>query len=185
MIDDLKKSWKASSALKYEAKFHEPIIDTFCQWHSSNDNGRDVKGRIFNAGYEVYIYSFFVGLYRNVRRPLKDATRSFSMEIYRLGDVSTKGTKRRKYTEIQDYIFASLIAKSNLDLVEFDKGNISTKEAVDVLMNTLNEYANAGFYAISEKLLNQEDYFFNSRNVVEFVNPRLANIMKKSWNEQE
>lgn len=185
MIGDLKKSWKESAALKFESKFHTPIVESFCQWHSGTDNGRDAKGRIFNAGYEVFIYAFFVGLYRNDRRPLKDTTRSFSMEIFRLGDVSMKGTKRTKYKEIQDYIFAALIAKSGLDIVEFDRGNISTDEAVDVLMNTLNEYANGGFYAISEKLSNQEDYFFNSKNVVEFVNPRLANAMKKSWDEQE
>ncbi len=170
MIKNLYEEWKKSSALRYESIFHDPIVNSFCQWHSGTDNGRDDKGLIFNAGYEAFIYAFFVGLYRNERRPLVGQTRSFSMEIFRLGDVSTRNTGRKKYTEIQQNIFAALIAKTDLDLVEYDKGNITADEAVSKLMTTLNEYANAGFYAINEKMSHQEDYFTISENVLNFVN---------------
>ena len=170
MIKNLYEEWKKSSVLKYETIFHMPIVNAFCQWHSGTDKGRDDKGLIFNAGYEAFIYAFFVGLYRNERRPLVGQTRSFSMEIFRLGDVSTRNTGRKKYTEIQQNIFAALIAKTDLDLVEYDKGNITADEAISKLMTTLNEYANAGFYAINEKMSHQEDYFMSSKNVLEFVN---------------
>ena len=36
-------------------------------------------------------------------------------------------------------------------------------------MTTLNEYANAGFYAINDKMSQQEDYFTISENVLVFV----------------
>ena len=169
MIDNLYESWRKSSALKFESVFYDPIVETFCQWHSSTDNGRDEKARIFNAGYEVFIYAFFVGLYKNERRPLNGATRSFSMEIFRLGDVKERNTNRNKYTAIQRYLFAALIAKSDINLVEYDKGNISTEEAVSILMTTLNEYANGGFYYINDIMNKQDDFFTSSENVLSLI----------------
>lgn len=169
MIANLYESWKQSRALKYESLFHEPIVDSFCQWHSGTDNGRDEKGLIFNAGYEVFIYAFFIGLYRGERRPLNGSTKSFSMEIFRLGDVKERNTKRSKYVAIQRYIFAALIAKSDIDLVEYDKGNITTEEAVNTLMTTLNEYANGGFYYINSILSQQDDFFTSSENVLSLI----------------
>ena len=169
MIKNLYEEWKTSSALKYETIFHAPIVNAFCQWHSGTDKGRDDKGLIFNAGYEAFLYAFFVGLYRNERRPLVGQTRSFSMEVFRLGDVNDRNTGRKKYTEIQQNIFAALIAKTDLNLVEYDRGNITADEAVSKLMTTLNEYAYAGFYAINDKMSQQEDYFTISENVLVFV----------------
>lgn len=168
MIKSLYDEWRKSKALKFESIFYEPIVEAFCQWQSSKDKGEQ-KGRVFNAGYEVFVYAFFVGLYRNERRPLAGQTKSFSMEVFRLGDVSEKGTDRKKYTAIQRYIFAALIAKSNIDLVAYDEEKLDTDETVAVLMQTFSEYANAGFYAINEKMNEQEDYFLNSENVLEFV----------------
>ena len=169
MTKSLYDEWRQSRAMKFESIFYTPIVEAFCQWHSSTDNGRDEKGRIFNAGYEVFIYAFFVGLYRGERRPLAGQTKSFSMEVFRLGDVSEKGTGRKKYVTIQRYIFAALIAKSDIDLVAYDDEKLDADETVAILMQTFNEYANAGFYAINEKMNEQEDYFLNSENVLEFV----------------
>lgn len=169
MIANLYDSWKQSRALKYESIFHEPVVNSFCQWQSATDNGRDEKGRLFNAGYEVFIYAFFIGLYRNERRPLSGSTKSFSMEIFRLGDIKEKGTNRKKYSAIQRYLFAALIAKTDIDLVEYDKGNLATEEAVNSLMKTLNEYANGGFYYINEILDKQNDFFMSSENVLSLI----------------
>lgn len=168
MIKSLYDEWKKSKALKFESIFYEPIVEAFCQWHSSKDKGEQ-KGRIFNAGYEAFIYAFFVGLYRGERRPLTGQTKSFSLEVLHLGNVSEKGTNRKKYVAIQRYIFAALIAKSDIDLVAYDEGKLDTDETVSILMQTFSEYANAGFYAINEKMGEQEDYFLNSENVLEFV----------------
>ena len=57
-------------------------------------------------------------------------------------------TGRKDYTLIQKYIFVALIAKSNIDLLAVDKGELSLEGACDILMTTLNEYANTGFQQI-------------------------------------
>ena len=91
------------------------------------------------------------------------------MEIFRLGDVKERNTNRNKYTAIQRYLFAALIAKSDINLVEYDKGNISTEEAVSILMTTLNEYANGGFYYINDIMNKQDDFFTSSENVLSLI----------------
>ena len=91
------------------------------------------------------------------------------MEVFRLGDVNDRNTGRKKYTEIQQSIFAAVIAKTDLDLVEYDRGNITPEDAVVMLMTTMNEIANAGFYAINEKMKQQEDFFTVSENILDFV----------------
>lgn len=169
MIANIYDSWKQSRAIKYESLFHEPIVNSFCQWQSATDNGRSERGRIFNAGYEVFIYAFFIGLYKGERRPLNGTTKSFSMEIFRLGDVKEKNTYRKKYTVIQRYIFAALIARSDINLVEYDKGNIKTEDIVNTLMTTLNEYANGGFYYINSIMDKNEEFFLSSENVLSLI----------------
>ena len=170
MIPNLKEEWKKSSALRYEEHFHETIVNAFCQWQSSTDSGRNERGRVFNAGYEVFLYAFFIGLFRNERRPLVGKGKSFSMYISDLGNVSQRGTNRKKYTElVLRYVYAALLTKTDLDLVEYDLGHIKSDDAVNMLMTTLNEYANAGFYAIHEKMEENPDYFLNDMNILEFV----------------
>ncbi|MBD5420811.1 MAG: hypothetical protein HDR47_06230 [Bacteroides sp.] len=91
------------------------------------------------------------------------------MEIFRLGDVKERNTNRNKYVAIQRYIFAALVARTDIDLVEYDKGNVSTEDAVNMLMETLNEYANGGFYYINEILAQQNDFFASSENVLSLI----------------
>lgn len=169
MIQDLYNSWLQYRNLRYESIFDGPIVKAFCNWQSSLDNGREEKGRLFNAGYEVFLYAFFIELYRNSRRTLSGQTRSFSMEIFRWGDVNSKYTTRKKYKRIQEYLFAAAVAKSDLDLVKYDLGEIETAVAVSTLADTINEIANAGFYEINQKMNEQDDFFFNVDNLLSFV----------------
>jgi hypothetical protein len=69
------------------------------------------------------------------------------MEMYTWGRKSTE-TGRKDFTLIQKYIFTALIAKSDIDLLAVDKGVLSLDDACDILMTTLNEYANTGFQQI-------------------------------------
>lgn len=131
----------------YEERYYEPVIEALCQYHGGSANGRDGKGKIFNAGYEVFIFAFFVGLYYGERTPLQDPKRKFRMEMSTWGR-KTGETGRTEYTLIQRYIFAALIAKSNIDLLAVDKGELSLDDACAILMTTLNEYANTGFQQI-------------------------------------
>lgn len=131
----------------YEERYYEPVVEALCQYHGGSVDGRDGKGKIFNAGYEVFIVAFFIGLYYGERTPLKGPKRKFRMEMYTWGRKSTENG-RKDFTLIQKYIFAALIAKSDIDLLAVDKGDLSLDEACDILMTTLNEYANTGFLQI-------------------------------------
>ena len=128
----------------YEERYYEPVIEELCQYHGGSADARDGKGKFFNAGYEVFIYAFFLGLYYGERTPLTGPKRKFRMEMFTWGRKSTEAG-RKDYTVIQKYIFAALSAKSDVDLLAVDKGELSLDDACDILMTTLNEYANTGF----------------------------------------
>jgi hypothetical protein len=67
---------------------------------------------------------------------------------------------RKSYDKIREYMFVALVAKSDIDFVELDKGNISKSKAVDTLIQTMEEYANYGFFYMEDKLTDNPDYFF-------------------------
>ena len=143
----LYETWLNRMDSYYEERYYEPVIEALCQYHGGSADRRDGKGKIFNAGYEVFIYAFFLGLYYGERTPLEGPRRKFRMEMCTWGRKSTE-TGRKDYTLLQKYIFAALIAKSNIDLLAVDKGELSLDDACDILMKTLNEYANTGFQQI-------------------------------------
>jgi len=128
----------------YEERYFKPVIEELCQYHGGSVDARDGKGKFFNAGYEVFIYAFFLGLYYGERTPLSGPKRKFRMEMFTWGRKSTE-VGRKDFTVIQKYIFAALIAKSDIDLIAVDNGSLSLDNACDILMTTLNEYANTGF----------------------------------------
>lgn len=140
----LYETWLNRIDSYYEERYYEPVIEELCQYHGGSADARDGKGKIFNAGYEVFIFAFFLGLYYGERTPLQGPKRKFRMEMFTWGR-KTNETGRKEYTIIQRYIFAALIAKSNIDLLAVDKGDISLDDACKILMTTLNEYANTGF----------------------------------------
>ena len=49
-------------------------------------------------------------------------------------------------------MFAALVAKTDIDLIALDKGDIKPSKIVDQLMDTMEQYANFGFDFIKEKL---------------------------------
>lgn len=67
---------------------------------------------------------------------------------------------RTAYPNIRKYIFAALIAKTDIDFIALDKGDMSIKKAVDALMQTMEEYINWGLDYIAEKIENNPNYFF-------------------------
>ena len=51
---------------------------------------------------------------------------------------------------MRKYIFAALVSRTNVDFIALDKGELSSKEVVDALMKTMEEYANGGFRQMAE-----------------------------------
>lgn len=172
----LYKAWSESMDSYYEEQFFEPIVQRYVQYRWAGSDNRESRGRVFANGYEIFIYAFFIGLYKDERRPLQGKKRNFRMEIFRWGKLKDSG--RKQYDEIQDYIFAALIAKSDIDLISLDKGRMEVKEGVSILMTTLNEYANTGFHEIAARIEKAPDFFMVYNNFFEFFKEFCPEINK-------
>lgn len=146
-METLYNKWLDREDSYYEERFYEPVVHALCLYGpGTTSEKRDGNGKIFGAGYEVFIYAFFLGLYIGERTKLDDdqKKKKFRMKMCEWGRKSTE-TGRKNYEFLQKYIFAALVAKSNIDLIALDKGEIALDDACKILMTTLNEYANTGF----------------------------------------
>jgi hypothetical protein len=164
----LYETWLNRIDSYYEEQFFQPVVEALCQYRGGTTDGRIAKGKSFNAGYEVFIYAFFLGLYYGERKPLVGEKRKFRMEMSSWGRKKNE-EGRKSYTILQKYIFAALVAKSDVDLIALDHGRIGVDEVCDVLMTTLNEYANAGFYLMRDQMAQQQDCFFENSGLLQFI----------------
>lgn len=166
---------------RFEKHFKESIIKQYTEYGGGSVESMSSKGKIFGAGYEIYIYAFFIGLYSDKRKELADETDKFGQPIQFWGNLDSKKF-RKAYPKLRDYIFTALIAKSNdLDLIALEKGDISDRKAVDYLINTMEEYANYGFYQISEKSEGNPNYFYKNTGFLDLI----LDLTKSSNNQEE
>lgn len=161
----------------WEIKYQESIIDVFCDYGRGSSKLQGDRGKIFGAGYEMFIIAFFIGLYNDKRKPLvKDTSKvkTFGQPIQYWGNLEGR-FGRTSYGKIRNYIFAALVAKTDIDFVALDKGEITVRKVVDDLICTMEEYANFGFDFITEKMEDDPDYFFKEtaflRIFLKFINP--------------
>jgi hypothetical protein len=167
-MDSLYETWLNRIDSYYEDKFFESVIELLCQYRGGSVDGRIGKGKIFNAGYEVFIYAFFLGLYYGERRPLVGDKRKFRMEMSSWGRKKNEDG-RKSYPILQKYIFTALVAKSSIDLLALDKGELDVNDACGILMTTLNEYANSGFYLMKDQIDRNPELFFENRGLLDFL----------------
>ena len=57
----------------------------------------------------------------------------------------------------------ALVAKSDIDWIALEKGEMELSVAVSILIKTMEEYANYGFSFMEEKLKADKGYFFSHR----------------------
>ena len=57
-------------------------------------------------------------------------------------------------------MFAALIARTDIDFLALDKGELTSRKVVDQLMDKMEQYANFGFTYIAEKMEDDPNYFF-------------------------
>lgn len=67
---------------------------------------------------------------------------------------------RISYPRLREYMFAALIARTDVDLIALDKGEIKPSKVVDQLIAKMEEYANFGFDYITERLEEDPNFFF-------------------------
>ncbi len=166
---------------KWEAHFEENLLRVFTDYGVGSSELTSAKGKALGAAYELYIYAFFIGLYANKKKTLKGETKIFGQPIQYWGNLDSKKL-RKAYPRLREYIFTALIAKTDgLDLISLEKGIIPDSQAVDMLKDTMEQYANYGFYHIEEKLKDNPNYFYKNTGfldaILDLVQP--ANIQEE------
>ena len=79
----------------------------------------------------------------------------------------------------------ALVAKTDIDLIELDKGDIKPSKIVDQLMDTMEQYANFGFDYIKERLEDDPNYFFKDTAFLRVFLSFLPNTTSDSSDEDE
>ena len=79
----------------------------------------------------------------------------------------------------------ALVAKTDIDLIELDKGDIKPSKIVDQLMDTMEQYANFGFDFIKERLEDDPNYFFKDTAFLLVFLSFLPNTSTDSPDEDE
>jgi hypothetical protein len=147
---------------EWNTRYEDSIIKTFSDYGKGTTSYQDVRGKLFGAGYEIFIVAFFFGLYFNQTKPLpfdKAKRKVFGRAIQYWGNQEHRN--RKSYNKIREYIFMSLVAKSDVDFIALEKGDITPRKAVDILIEKMEEYANFGFYFMEEKLTDNPNFFYN------------------------
>ena len=166
------ETWARRNPL-WEIRYDENIVKNFCEYGKGATSLRDARGKIFGAGYEIIIVAFFIGLYYDQRRPLnpdRSKLKELGQRIQFWGNIdSVKG--RKPYPKLREYIFAALVAKTDIDLIAVEKGEITLRKAVDMLMDTMEEYINWGLHFMEDKLIDNPNYFYTETAFLEvFLN---------------
>lgn len=161
----------------WEIKYEETILKTFCDYGKGSTILQEARGKIFGAGYEIIIIAFFIGLYHNRRKELTPDTtkkKSLGQPIKYWGNLDSK-PGRTAYPEIRKYMFAALVARTDIDFIALDKGDITPRKVVDKLMTTMEEYINWGLDYMAEKMEDNPNYYFKEtsflREFMEFIAP--------------
>ena len=169
---------------RWEEKYQDTIISVFADYGKGVNKYSEVKGKTFGAGYEVFILAFFIGLYYNRKKPLiADASKvkNFGWAISNWGTQESR-LGRTQYPRLREYMFAALVARTDIDLISLDKGDIKPAKIVDQLIETMEQYANFGFDFIKEKLEDDANHFFKD---TAFLRVFLSFLSDSSSKEEE
>ena len=149
---------------EWEKKYEELLMMPFTDYGRGTSQYTESRGKIFGAGYEMFIIGFFIGLYFDKTRKLPDdksKRKHFGHPIMFWGSQEGKlKLGRTSYKKIQEYMFAALVAKTDIDFISLEKGEISVNDAANSLKHKMEEYANYGFHYLEEMLENDPNSLF-------------------------
>ena len=150
---------------RFEKKYEQSVIRVISDYGIGASGNTGARGKILGAGYEPYIIAFFIGLYANKRIPLSEdlnELKGLGQPLMYWGNLDSK-KMRKAYSGLRSYIFIALVAKTDIDWIALEKGEIKVNTAVTTLVETMEEYANYGFSVMEEKLKEDAAYFFSHR----------------------
>lgn len=160
--------WKTKIP-KY-SEVHKDLFTSLSQKFGAEGEKKINLGKHFSTNYELYIYAFFLGLYNNEFAPIPDGEKKidFSHHIQHWGSKTTIST-RKDFTNLQEYIFIALIAKTDIDLIALEKGELDEDDAIKLLIKTMESYTNGGLILIKEKLEENPNYFLQSTSFLNMI----------------
>ena len=154
---------------KFEKKFEQSVMRVISDYGIGASEHANAKGKVLGAGYEPYIMAFFIGLYSNKRLPLSDdsdETKVLGQPTQYWGNLDSKKF-RKAYSKLRTYIFVALVAKTEIDWIALDKGDVKVSSVAASLLETMEEYANYGFTVLEDKLKEDKGFFFSHRSFLD------------------
>ena len=162
-MESLFDAWSKKNP-EWEKKYAELLMEPFTDYGRGTSQYTVSRGKIFGAGYEMFIIGFFIGLYFDKTKKLPDdksKRKDFGHPIMFWGSQEGKlKLGRTSYKKIQEYMFAALIAKTDIDFISLEKGEVSVNDAANSLKKKMEEYANYGFHYLEEMLENDPNSLF-------------------------
>jgi hypothetical protein len=149
---------------EWEKKYAELLMEPFTDYGRGTSQYTVSRGKIFGAGYEMFIIGFFIGLYFDKTKKLPDdksKRKDFGHPIMFWGSQEGKlKLGRTSYKKIQEYMFAALVAKADIDFISLEKGEVSVNDVANSLKKKMEEYANYGFHYLEDMLENDPNSLF-------------------------
>lgn len=183
---------------RFEKKYEDSIMRELCSYGQKATEYTETKGKILGPAYEAYIIAYFIGLYSNKRIPLSDNSddcKVLGQPLSKWGHGETRQTKggridtslyfRHTYPKLVSYIFISLVAKTDVDWIALDKGDIKASSVVTALVNTMEEYANYGFSVMEDKLKSDSAYFYSHRSFLDIFLQLSNNQISDDYQDEE
>ncbi|TAE69638.1 MAG: hypothetical protein EAZ85_12765 [Bacteroidetes bacterium] len=167
-MDSLFELWK-EKVPNYADNF-KPLFELVALKGSLGGN-RVGLGKHFDTNYELYTYAFFLGINNNEFTPIQEKTKkvNFSHHIKYWGNKSSSA--RKDFSYIQKYMFAAVVAKTDIDFIKLEKEEISEEEIVKKLMYTFEAYTNGGLTLIQEEMNENPNRFLQSTAFLNMLIP--------------
>lgn len=133
----------AKRSPEWETKYEDTLLKAFCDYGKGSTSYQETRAKLFGAGYELYILAFFIGLYHGQTKDLvadKAKRKDFGWAIENWGTAEARGG-RKQYGQIREYMFMALVARTEIDWIALDKGDITPRKVVDLLIDKMEKYA--------------------------------------------
>ncbi|MDT8887815.1 hypothetical protein VR610_10150 [Aquirufa regiilacus] len=167
-MNNLFEKWKTRIPKYSEA--HKDLFISLSQKFGAEGEKKINLGKHFSTNYELYTYAFFLGLYNDELAPISEGEKKtdFSHHIQHWGSKTTVST-RKDFTNLQENIFIALLAKTDIDLVALEKGELEEDDAVKALIKTMESFTNGGLILIKEKLEENSNYFLQPTSFLNMI----------------
>ena len=125
----------------YNPEFKDTLFTKFTDYGSSSEKKRSIHGKLYENAYELYIYAFFLGLYKNEFVPLSESIQKVNFN-HAIENWGRKGNRllRKDFSILQEFIFSSLIAKTEIDFIALEKNEIDLEKVVKEIREIFRKF---------------------------------------------